>query len=154
MAQPPTSSGALPHAGLAFNIDAPLHTPAALGVVVDPSSGSARALRRILLPDFRVRPRDFGLWQRLRDGSWVTCAPGEAAALEHAHNAFSGAADNDASAGDGAARNDSIRRITIAAARLCHVQVPHAFAVEPFCIAASPADVQRIAKRVQLSLPE
>jgi hypothetical protein len=152
LTQPPTTSGCLPHAALDFDIEAPLRVPTALGRATDSANHSACALRRILVPTFRVQPYDFWLWQRLQDGhSWVPCAPGEAAALEHARVRVTEDGD---SVDDNRTSSSCLRRITIAAARLCRVQIPFTFAVEPFCVRASAAEIERMSQRVHVSLPE
>jgi hypothetical protein len=152
--QPPTTTGVLPQAALVFNIEIPLCSSTGLGFVTDSSKSSAFALRRIFLPQFRMQPHDFWLWQRLIEGhSWTACTPGESAALEHARN-FSASGSDGSSFCDNVDQNDTVRRITITAARLCPTQIPHSFAVVPYCVRASSVDVERITKRVHLSLPE
>ena len=153
--RPPTLRGSLPHAGFAFDIEAPLLLPSALGLLMDTANDCAFALRRILIPTFRVQPRDFWMWQRLEDGhSWTACTPGDAAALEHARVFNQRDGDNSGLCDDNGSSTSSLRRITVAAARLCPVQIPYAFAVEPYCVKASAEDIERINNRVHSTLPE
>jgi hypothetical protein len=153
--RPPTLRGSLPHAGLAFDIEEPLRLCSALGLLMDTANDCAFALRRILIPTFRVQPRDFWLWQRLKDGhSWTACTPGEAAALEHARVRDKRDGDNSGLFDDNGFSTSSLRRITVAAARMCPVQIPYTFAVEPYCVKASAADIERINNRVHSTLPE
>lgn len=138
--RPPTLRCSLPHAGLAFDIEEPLRLPSALGLLMDTANDCAFALRRILIPTFRVQPRDLWLWQRLKDGrSWTACTPGEAADLEHARVRDKRDGDTSGLFDDNRSSTSSLRRITVAAARMCPVQFPYTFAVEPYCVKASAA---------------